>query len=105
MLIPTGRLDPNALALLNMLPLPNAVGQSPNYNFTRQETSDNPRFNNLVRLDARPSGNNTYWATVRTFKSSQYGSEITAGPAKWVWKTAQEVSSTARRTARTGTSQ
>ena len=63
-IIPTGRLDPNSLALLNMLPLPNALGQSPNYNFTRQETSENPRFNNLVRLDARPSGNNTYWATV-----------------------------------------
>ena len=58
-------------------------GESPNYNFTRQETSDNPRFNNLVRVDVRPSGNNTIWATVRTFSSSQYGSEITAGPAKW----------------------
>ena len=31
----------------------------------------------------RPSGGNTIWATVRTFSSSQYGSEITAGPAKW----------------------
>ncbi|HEY7055625.1 MAG TPA: carboxypeptidase regulatory-like domain-containing protein, partial [Vicinamibacterales bacterium] len=81
--IPADRLDPNALALLNMLPLPNALGQSPNYNFTRQETADNPRFNNLLRMDMRPSGNNTIWGTLRTFKSSQYGSEITAGPAKW----------------------
>ena len=31
----------------------------------------------------RPSSGSTIWATVRTFSSSQYGSEITAGPAKW----------------------
>ena len=81
--IPSIRLDPNALALMRLMPLPNAPGVSPNYNFTRQETSTNPRFNHLVRLDARPSGHNTIWGSVRTFRSSQYGSEITAGPAKW----------------------
>jgi hypothetical protein len=81
--IPPGRLDPNALALMNLMPLPNALGVSPNYNFTRQETSTNPRFNHLIRLDSRPSGHNTIWGSVRTFRSSQYGSEITAGPAKW----------------------
>ncbi len=82
-IIPANRLDSNGLALLNLLPLPNALGQSPNYNFTRQETADNPRFNNLARVDMRPSSGSTIWATVRTFSSSQYGSEITAGPAKW----------------------
>jgi carboxypeptidase family protein/TonB-dependent receptor-like protein len=81
--IPSNRLDPNALALMNLMPLPNAPGVSPNYNFTRQETSTNPRFNHLVRIDARPSGHNTIWGSLRTFRSSQYGSEITAGPAKW----------------------
>ena len=82
-IVPGNRLDPNGLALLEMLPLPNAIGQSPNYNFTRQETADNPRFNNLLRIDRRQSGGGTIWATLRTFSSSQYGSEITAGPAKW----------------------
>ncbi|HEX2457616.1 MAG TPA: carboxypeptidase regulatory-like domain-containing protein [Vicinamibacterales bacterium] len=82
-IIPSGRLDQNALALLKLLPLPNALGVSPNYNFTRQETSTNPRFNHFVRIDARPSSSNAFWGTLRTFKSSQYGSEITAGPAKW----------------------
>jgi len=81
--IASNRLDPNALVLVDMLPLPNALGVSPNYNFTRQETSDNPRFNNLLRFDSRPSGNNAIWATARTFSSAQNGSEITAGPAKW----------------------
>ena len=81
--IPANRLDPNALALLNLLPLPNAAGESATYNFRRQETSTNPRMNHVLRLDARPSGNNTLYATVRTFSSAQYGSEITAAPARW----------------------
>jgi hypothetical protein len=83
--IPQGRLDPNTERLLNMLPLPNRLDHNAtaNWNFTRQETSDNPRWNNLLRVDARPSGNDTYWGVLRTFNSNQYGSEITAGPTKW----------------------
>ena len=81
--IPSGRIDANALALMKMMPLPNTSSANNSYNFQRQETSSNPRFNNLVRLDARPSGNNSVWGSLRTWSSSQYGSEITAGPAKW----------------------
>ncbi len=81
--IPADRLDPNALALLSLMPLPNTTSANNAYNFRRQETSTNPRFNHLIRLDNRPSGANTIWGSVRTWRSSQYGSEITAGPAKW----------------------
>ena len=81
--IPANRLDPNALALLSLMPLPNTTSANNAYNFQRQETSSNPRFNNLIRLDHRPSGSNTIWGSLRTWSSSQYGSEITAGPAKW----------------------
>lgn len=81
--IPADRLDPNALALLSLMPLPNTTSANNAYNFQRQETSSNPRFNNLIRLDHRPSGANTIWGSLRTWSSSQYGSEITAGPAKW----------------------
>jgi hypothetical protein len=82
--IPKSRLDPNGQAILNALPLPNA-GNGAVSNFQRQETADNPRFNQLLRVDGHPSGNNAYWASFRTFQSNQYGSEITAGPAKWGW--------------------
>ena len=40
-------------------------------------------MNNLLRIDGRPSGNNSYWLSYRQFSSNQFGSEITAGPAKW----------------------
>jgi Carboxypeptidase regulatory-like domain/TonB-dependent Receptor Plug Domain len=86
-IIPADRLDKNALALLNMMPLPNVAATTPGStalsNFTRQETPENPRMNNLLRIDGRPSGNNSYWASYRQFSSNQFGSEITAGPAKW----------------------
>jgi hypothetical protein len=81
--IPQNRFDSNALALLKLMPLPNTSSANNSYNFQRQETSSNPRYNNLIRLDGRPSGNNSVWGSVRTWSSSQYGSEITAGPAKW----------------------
>jgi hypothetical protein len=86
-IIPASRLDANALALMNMIPLPNVnctgAGCGALSNFTRQETPDNPRMNNLLRVDGRPSGNNSYWLSYRQFSSNQFGSEITAGPAKW----------------------
>jgi hypothetical protein len=85
--IPANRLDPNGLAILNYMPLPNVnctgSGCGALSNFTRQETPDNPRMNNLLRIDGRPSGSNSYWASYRQFSSNQFGSEITAGPAKW----------------------
>jgi Carboxypeptidase regulatory-like domain len=85
--IPQDRLDPNGLALLKFLPLPNVpstgAGSGALSNFTRQETPENPRMNNLLRIDGRPSASNSYWAAYRQFSSNQLGSEITAGPAKW----------------------
>jgi hypothetical protein len=68
--IPANRLDPNALALLKLMPLPNTTSANNAYNFTRQETSTNPRFNHVLRLDGRPSGNNTIWGSVTYWNSS-----------------------------------
>src|SRR4029077_14996292 len=81
--IPANRIDPNALALMKMMPLPNTTSANNSYNFQRQETSSNPRFNNVIRLDGHPSGNNSVWGSYLNWSSDQYGSEITAGPAKW----------------------
>src|SRR6266487_2039434 len=87
--IPKNRLDASGLAVLNYMPLPNVAstgaGSGALSNFTRQETPENPRMNNLLRIDARPSANNSYWASYRQFSSNQLGSEITAGPEKWAF--------------------
>jgi len=81
--IPANRIDPNMQRLLNMLPLPNRPGENFTYNFSRQETSENPRMNNVLRVDGRPSTSDSIWVMGRTFMSNQYGSEITAAPARW----------------------
>jgi hypothetical protein len=82
--IPAGRIDGNGLALLNMLPLPNVSGQL-GYNFERQETADNPKLNNVLRLDWKPSEKDSLYVTFKDWYSDQRGSEVTAGPAKWGW--------------------
>ena len=51
-------------------------------NFTRQETPENPRMNNLLRIDARPSGNNSFWASFRQFSSDQCGIGDHRGPGQ-----------------------
>ena len=81
--IPANRIDPNVQKLLNMMPLPNRLGEGFTYNFARQETSENPRWNHVFRLDNRASSGDSIWAMARTFNSNQYGSEITAAPARW----------------------
>ena len=83
-IVPAGRINPNGLALLNMLPLPNVSGNR-NFNFQRQETADNPKINNILRLDWRPSASDSLYMTFKDWWSDQRGSEITAGPAKWGW--------------------
>ena len=64
-IIPANRIDPNMQRLLNMLPLPNQAGDNFTYNFSRLETSENPRWNNLLRIDNRSSGGNSIWGVLR----------------------------------------
>jgi hypothetical protein len=85
-IIPAARINPNTLALMNMMPLPNRTDRSETaglYNFIRQETPDKPRWNHVGRVDWRPSASDSFYVTVNSFTSTQNGSEITAGPAKW----------------------
>jgi hypothetical protein len=49
-ILPAGRLDPNAIALLNLYPLPNASGTSSNYNASPNLKEDRQSFD--VRMDA-----------------------------------------------------
>ena len=82
--VPANRINANGLALLNMLPLPNVEGNR-NFNYQRQETADNPKVNNILRLDWRPSPSDSLYLTYKDWWSDQRGSEVTAGPSKWGW--------------------
>ena len=61
-------------------------------------------MNNVLRLDGRPSSNNSDLGVVlRTFSSNQYGSEITAGPAQLGLLQRQPTSSATARSTAAGT--
>ena len=85
-IIPRERFNSNGVALLNMLPRANNFDRNftqGQFNLTTQENAENPKMNNIVRVDWRPSGNNNFYFTFKDWYSDQRGSEITAGPAKW----------------------
>jgi len=85
-IIPPTRINSNGLALLNMLPRANNFDRTftqGQFNYTTQENAENPKMNNIVRVDWRPSAHDTFYFTFKDWYSDQRGSEITAGPAKW----------------------
>lgn len=85
-IIPTSRINPNGLALLNVLPVANNFDRTftqGQFNYSTQENADNPKLNNIVRIDWRPSNSDSFYFTFKDWYSDQRGSEITAGPARW----------------------
>ncbi len=85
-IVPTSRINSSGLSLLNMLPMPTNFDRTftqGQFNHTTQENAENPKLNNIVRVDWRPSNSDSFYFTFKDWYSDQRGSEITAGPAKW----------------------
>jgi Carboxypeptidase regulatory-like domain/TonB-dependent Receptor Plug Domain len=85
-IIPANRINPSGRALLNMLPRANNFDRTftqGQFNYSTQENADNPKLNNIVRVDWRPNTSDSFYFTFKDWYSDQRGSEITAGPAKW----------------------
>ena len=85
-IIPANRINSNGKALLNMLPRANNFDRSftqGQFNYTTQENAENPKMNNIVRVDWKPSSHDSLYFTFKDWYSDQRGSEITAGPTKW----------------------
>jgi hypothetical protein len=73
--IPGGRIDPNARALLNLFPLPNAVDPTGTnqYNYVFQTVQDWPRNDQVLRMDWNVAQNTTAYGRL------QFGYEKRAG--------------------------
>jgi hypothetical protein len=85
-IIPANRINANGRALLNMLPRANNFNRAftqGQFNYTTQENAENPKLNNVLRVDWKPSAHDSLYFTFKDWYSDQRGSEITAGPAKW----------------------
>ena len=80
--IPLERAHPAGRALLNLLPMPNASGSG--FNFVYQEDSiPNPRRNQLLRLDYRPTNNDSFSAKGQTWFTKQVGHNVAGASARW----------------------
>jgi hypothetical protein len=85
-IIPASRINQNGYNLLNMLPRATNFDRSftlGQFNHSTQSNADNPKMNNIVRVDWRPSSADSFYFTFKDWYSDQRGSEITAGPNKW----------------------
>ncbi len=78
--IPASRIDPIGSALVNMLPLPNAIDPTGNrqYNYTFQPVQDWPRNDQVLRLDWNVAPKTTFYSRV------QYGYEKRSGPVSFL---------------------
>ncbi len=61
-IIPTGRIDPNGQKLLNIFPQPNFSQPGSNFNTVFQSTVDQPRREELLRIDWNISQKTTFYA-------------------------------------------
>jgi hypothetical protein len=73
--VPANRVNAQALALLNLFPLPNA--NEPGFNFLMQEASiSQPRRNHLTRIDFRPTGRDTLSFKYQTWYTKSVGYNV-----------------------------
>ena len=91
-IIPADRINRNGQALLNLLPGATVFDRGVtlgNYNHQTQEIAENPRRNQVARVDWRPSANDSFYFTFKDWFSDQRGvggaGGVTAGPAAWGW--------------------
>jgi hypothetical protein len=80
--IPANRADSRGLAYLNMLPMPNATGSG--FNFVDQEASiPHPRRQHLLRVDYRPTANDTLSVKGQTWFTKSVGVNVAGASARW----------------------
>jgi hypothetical protein len=81
-IIPSSRLDPNGLALLKILPLPNFVNPAItgyNYNYQIQEVLNFPKRFQVFKIDYLPRENDRIWVRGKTYLSLDQGYAVSAG--------------------------
>ncbi len=87
-IIPASMINPNHMqAMLKLMPLPEYDTRTTagNYNYDTEEVIDIPKLNNVVRIDWRPSSNDSFSFTFKDWWQDQRGTRIPAGPSNWQW--------------------
>lgn len=84
--IPADRINPNGVALMNVLPLPNFLNRDVsrgNYNYVFQESVVNPKRTNLFKFDILPTQNDRFAIRGSKWYSDQQGYNVAAGASAW----------------------
>ena len=87
-IIPASMINPGHMqAMLKLMPLPEYDPRTTqgNYNYDTEEVIDIPKLNNVVRVDWRPTSNDSFSFTFKDWWQDQRGARITAGPSNWQW--------------------
>jgi hypothetical protein len=80
--IPANRANAQSLALMNMLPMPNATGSGFNY-LTQEPSIPHPRRQHLTRIDYRPTTSDTLSVKYQTWYTKSVGWEVAGRSAPW----------------------
>jgi len=85
--IPTSRLDPNGLALLKVLPLPNFLNTAVSrgtYNYVYQGTETDPKRTDTLKLDYNVDSNDQISVSMRTrFETDTHTNAVRTGGNAW----------------------
>jgi hypothetical protein len=80
--IPANRANPQSLALLNLLPLPNTTGSGFNY-IVQEPSIPHPRRQHLTRLDYRPTDKDSIAFKYQTWYTKSVGNNVAGASARW----------------------
>ena len=83
-IVPSSQLNPNGVALLNTLPLPNFTNRAitgGNYNYQIQEVLHQPKRSQLFKIDFVPNEKDHIFLRGKTWISQQQGYAVAAGAA------------------------
>jgi Carboxypeptidase regulatory-like domain len=84
-IIPSNRMSPLGVAMMNIFPLPNDLpAQNTGYNWIQQQPSiKDPRTQHLVRVDYRPTDKDTISVKFQTWTTAESGIQAAGSASKW----------------------
>jgi hypothetical protein len=81
--IPADRINRSGRAILGLFPVPNNRVASSSANHVHRHVTENPRLNNILRVDWKPSSSDSFFVSLKDWYSDQRGVDITVGPSRW----------------------
>jgi len=80
--IPANRMDPRSMALINLMPMPNTNGSGFNY-LTQEPSIDHPRRQHLVRIDYRPTNEDSFAVKYQSWYTKSVGWNVAGASSRW----------------------